>query len=161
VTGLAAYRAWDQAQNKIRPVHRDRLAVVYVRQSSRQQVLEHTESTRLQYALLERAVGLGWARSRVMVIDDDRGLVLAGQIGEGGIADERRRSVQRRSTVDDLVLGDAGQGAAEHVAGVSPHPSVVDRPTASRCCQMAGTSWIRTQCSWTFCRLVMSATSRP
>jgi hypothetical protein len=61
VTGLAAYRAWDQAQNKIRPVHRDRLAVVYVRQSSRQQVLEHTESTRLQYALLERAAGLGWA----------------------------------------------------------------------------------------------------
>ena len=73
MTGLAGYRAWGQADRKIRPEHRDRLAVVYVRQSSRQQVLEHTESTRLQYALLDRAVGLGWARSRVMVIDDDLG----------------------------------------------------------------------------------------
>jgi hypothetical protein len=36
-------------------------------------VLEHRESTRLQYALLERAVGWGWARSRVLVIDDDGG----------------------------------------------------------------------------------------
>ena len=73
MTGLGQYRAWGQAESKIRPEHRDRLAVVYVRQSSRQQVLEHTESTRLQYALLERAVGLGWARSRVLVIDEDLG----------------------------------------------------------------------------------------
>jgi DNA invertase Pin-like site-specific DNA recombinase len=73
VTGLAQHRVWGQSENKIRPEHRDRLAVVYVRQSSRQQVLEHTESTRLQYALVERAVGLGWARSRVMVIDEDLG----------------------------------------------------------------------------------------
>ncbi len=36
---------------KIQPHHRDRLAVVYVRQSSPQQVLEHRESTALQYAL--------------------------------------------------------------------------------------------------------------
>jgi DNA invertase Pin-like site-specific DNA recombinase len=49
------------------------MAVVYVRQSSRQQVLEHRESTRLQYALVERAAGLGWARSRIVVIDDDLG----------------------------------------------------------------------------------------
>jgi DNA invertase Pin-like site-specific DNA recombinase len=73
MTGLARYRAWGQAEGKILPGHRDRLAVVYVRQSSRQQVLEHTESTRLQYALLDRAVGLGWARSRVLVIDEDLG----------------------------------------------------------------------------------------
>lgn len=62
-----------QTEGKIRPEHRDRAAVVYVRQSSRQQVIEHTESTRLQYALVERAVAWGWARSRVMVIDDDLG----------------------------------------------------------------------------------------
>ena len=36
---------------KIRAQHRDRLAVVYVRQSSPQQVLEHRESAALQYAL--------------------------------------------------------------------------------------------------------------
>ena len=56
---LAGYRTEGQLQQKIRPEHLDRAAIVYVRQSSRQQVLEHSESTRLQYALAERAVG--WA----------------------------------------------------------------------------------------------------
>ena len=37
---LGRYRPWGQLQEKIRPEHRDRAAVVYVRQSSRQQVLE-------------------------------------------------------------------------------------------------------------------------
>jgi DNA invertase Pin-like site-specific DNA recombinase len=74
---LGRYRPWGQSQEKIRPEHRDRAAVVYVRQSSRQQVLEHSESTRLQYALAERAVALGWARSRVVVIDDDLGVSAA------------------------------------------------------------------------------------
>jgi DNA invertase Pin-like site-specific DNA recombinase len=64
---------WEQRQSKIQGWHRDRLAVVYVRQSTRQQVLDHGESTRLQYGLVERAVALGWARSRVLVIDEDLG----------------------------------------------------------------------------------------
>ena len=58
---------------KVEPWHRDRLAVVYVRQSTPRQVVEHQESTRLQYGLAERAVGLGWAAERVLVIDDDLG----------------------------------------------------------------------------------------
>ena len=62
---LASYRLRGQPQQKIRPEHLDRAAVVYVRQSSRQQVLEHSESTRLQYALAERAVALGWAVVRM------------------------------------------------------------------------------------------------
>lgn len=70
---VSTYRPWGASEDKIRAEHRDRLAVVYVRQSSRQQVLEHRESTRLQYALTERAAGLGWARSRIVVIDDDLG----------------------------------------------------------------------------------------
>ena len=74
VMSLGRYRPWGQSQEKIRPEHRDRAAVVYVRQSSRQQVLEHSESTRLQYACAERAAALGWARSRVVVIDDDLGV---------------------------------------------------------------------------------------
>src|SRR6516225_3797197 len=44
--------------------------------------------------------------------------------------------------------------------GVSPHASVVDSPTASSASQMAGTSWICTQCSWIFCRSVTSAVPR-
>ena len=74
---LARYLRQGQPQQKIRPEHLDRAAVVYVRQSSRQQVLEHSESTRLQYALAERAVALGWARSQVVVIDDDLGVSAA------------------------------------------------------------------------------------
>jgi hypothetical protein len=70
-------RPWARLQDKIGPEHRDRAAIVYVRQSSRQQVLEHGESARLQYALVERAVALGWARSRVTVIDDELGVSAA------------------------------------------------------------------------------------
>jgi DNA invertase Pin-like site-specific DNA recombinase len=51
----------------------DRLAIVYVRQSSPHQVLHHRESRERQYALVERAVALGWPRRRVPVIDDDQG----------------------------------------------------------------------------------------
>jgi DNA invertase Pin-like site-specific DNA recombinase/DNA-binding MarR family transcriptional regulator len=69
----APARPWDWLESKVGPRHRDRLAAVYVRQSTAQQVQDHQESTRLQYGLAERAVGLGWAPSRVLVIDDDLG----------------------------------------------------------------------------------------
>jgi len=83
---LAGYRLRGQPQQKIRPEHLDRAAVVYVRQSSRQQVLEHSESTRLQYALAGRAVALGWARSQVTVIDDDLGVSAATADSRKGFA---------------------------------------------------------------------------
>jgi len=83
---LARYRLEGQPQHKIRPEHLDRAAVVYVRQSSRQQVLEHSESTRLQYALAERAVVLGWARSQVVVIDEDLGVSAATADSRKGFA---------------------------------------------------------------------------
>jgi DNA invertase Pin-like site-specific DNA recombinase len=70
---VTTYRPWGQTEGKIRPEHHDRMAVIYIRQSTAQQVLEHSESTRLQYALTERAVALGWARSRIVVLDDDLG----------------------------------------------------------------------------------------
>lgn len=66
---------------KIQACHLDRLAVVYVRQSTMQQVDRHRESTRLQYALVDRAIELGWPQSRVMVIDEDLGL--SGSTAEG------------------------------------------------------------------------------
>ncbi len=62
------------ASPKIRGRHLDRLAVVYVRQSTPQQVTEHRESADLQYQLRRRAIDLGWSEARVMVIDDDQGL---------------------------------------------------------------------------------------
>jgi DNA invertase Pin-like site-specific DNA recombinase len=66
---------------KIKPWHFERTAVVYVRQSTPQQVLEHQESTARQYGLVERAAALGWARADVVVIDQDLGK--SGQSAEG------------------------------------------------------------------------------
>src|SRR6266404_4571762 len=54
--------------------HLERLAVVYVRQSTLTQVREHTESTARQYALAEEAERLGWATSQIVTIDADLGL---------------------------------------------------------------------------------------
>lgn len=59
---------------KIQPAHLNRLAVIYVRQSSPVQVEQHAESRRRQYQLAERAQGLGWPSGRCLVIDDDLGL---------------------------------------------------------------------------------------
>ena len=58
---------------KIHPSHLERLAYVYVRQSRPQQIVDHRESRELQYALAVRAVGLGWPRDRVIVLDEDTG----------------------------------------------------------------------------------------
>jgi DNA invertase Pin-like site-specific DNA recombinase len=57
----------------IQPTHCDRLAYVYVRQSTPGQVLENRESTERQYHLQARAVALGWSPSRVEIIDEDQG----------------------------------------------------------------------------------------
>jgi excisionase family DNA binding protein len=57
--------------SKIGPDHLARRAVVYIRQSTADQVLHNVESKRRQYALAERARQLGWAD--VQVIDDDLG----------------------------------------------------------------------------------------
>jgi hypothetical protein len=55
--------------NKIRAEHLSRLAYVYVRQSTLDQVQHNRESQLRQYGLADRARGLGW--SDVTVIDDD------------------------------------------------------------------------------------------
>src|SRR3954470_3385737 len=57
--------------NKITPEHLGRGAIVYVRQSTQDQLLHNHESRRRQYALAERALGFGFAE--VAVIDDDLG----------------------------------------------------------------------------------------
>jgi hypothetical protein len=59
---------------KIADHHLQRRAIVYVRQSTQHQVLEHRESTARQYALADRAVLLGWPSAAVEVIDEDQGV---------------------------------------------------------------------------------------
>jgi DNA invertase Pin-like site-specific DNA recombinase len=58
---------------KITPAHRQRLAIVYVRQSSPGQIQRNPESTARQYEFVTRAVDLGWPRHQVLVIDEDQG----------------------------------------------------------------------------------------
>ena len=57
--------------NKIKAVHTQRTALVYIRQSTASQVEHNRESTARQYALVEHAGDLGWAKEQVMVIDED------------------------------------------------------------------------------------------
>ena len=61
-------------QQKIMPTHRQRLACVYVRQSSLRQVEQNRESQFNQYQLVERAADLGWCRTQIRVIDADLGV---------------------------------------------------------------------------------------
>ena len=56
---------------KIQSSHRERIACVYVRQSTMTQVRNNHESRRRQYGLATRAKDLGF--SQVRVIDDDLG----------------------------------------------------------------------------------------
>lgn len=76
--------------DKISDEHWQRLAIVYVRQSTQQQVLEHRESTARQYALADRAVALGWPAAAVEVIDEDQ--------GRSGSSAEGRSGFQRLLT---------------------------------------------------------------
>ena len=58
---------------KVQPHHLERGAYLYIRQSSMRQVLENIESTKRQYALRSRAIGLGWRDDQIIVIDCDQG----------------------------------------------------------------------------------------
>lgn len=75
----------DSEQLTLRPL--ERLAVVYVRQSTMPQVLDHHESTRLPDGLVQRAMALGWSEARVLVIDAD--------VGQSGATAEGRQGFQR------------------------------------------------------------------
>jgi DNA invertase Pin-like site-specific DNA recombinase len=82
--------------------HLSKLAIVYVRQSSAQQIFEHKESRERQYALADYAALLGWPRERIVVIDEDQ--------GRSGRTAEQRPGFQRllaEVTLDHvgLILG--------------------------------------------------------
>lgn len=83
---------------KIQRRHCERLAMVYIRQSTVQQIERHQESTRLQYALVDRAVQFGWTRDAIVVIDDD--------LGRSGATIEGRLGFQR--LVAEVGLGNVG-----------------------------------------------------
>lgn len=72
-TGTARTPVPSFVTAKIRPAHGERLAIVYIRQSTPQQVLGNQESTARQYGLVDYAQVLGWPSERILVIDEDQG----------------------------------------------------------------------------------------
>ena len=77
----------EHGPSKMRPDHLQRLAVVYVRQSSPRQVLNNRESGELQYGLARLASRYGWHEDRILIIDDDQ--------GESAATAENRMGFQR------------------------------------------------------------------
>ena len=59
---------------KVGRAHLERLAIVYLRQSSPRQVRENVRSTERQYGLAEKAAQLGWEPARVLTVDGDLGI---------------------------------------------------------------------------------------
>ena len=62
-----------RGEDKINSTHRDRLAYVYVRQSSPSQVLKNLESQERQYELQGLVKSLGWPPESIQVLDEDLG----------------------------------------------------------------------------------------
>jgi len=83
---------------KIQASHLERIACVYIRQSTMQQVREHTASTEIQYGLRDRALQLGWVGERVRVYDGDLGV-------SGSVPGQRESFSQ---LVADVSLGRVG-----------------------------------------------------
>jgi DNA invertase Pin-like site-specific DNA recombinase len=71
----------------ITPPHLSRLAVIYIRQSSPHQALTNQESTRLQYALKQRALELGWREDQIRIIDADQGRTASTAEGRQGFGE--------------------------------------------------------------------------
>jgi DNA invertase Pin-like site-specific DNA recombinase len=82
----------------IQTQHLSRRAKIYIRQSTPNQVLTNLESQRMQYALRDRAIALGWHESEIDVIDTD--------LGRSGATIEGRDGFKQ--LVADIALGEAG-----------------------------------------------------
>src|SRR5262249_11536891 len=89
--------------DKIQPHHLQRKALLYIRQSSPDQVLHNHESRRLQYGMKERLEHLGW--QEIEVIDDDLGYTASGTVTRQGF--ERM--------VAEVCLGKVWRGAGRRL----------------------------------------------
>jgi len=85
-------------KNKIQTIHLNRMAIVYIRQSTMRQVLEHKESTDRQYQLKMKAMDLGWKEEDIEVIDEDQ--------GESGASSEKRTGFKYLTS--QVALGNVG-----------------------------------------------------
>jgi DNA invertase Pin-like site-specific DNA recombinase len=85
-------------RNKVNETHLRRSAYVYIRQSTKHQVLQNLESQQRQYELTRIAAELGYAAEQIVVIDDDLGISASGRHDRAGFG----------RLVSDVALGRAG-----------------------------------------------------
>jgi DNA invertase Pin-like site-specific DNA recombinase len=82
----------------IKPTHLQRIAFIYVRQSTAAQVEYNRESTEMQYKLKDRAIDLGWPEQQIQVIDED--------LAQSGSTTSQRKGFTRM--ISDVALGKIG-----------------------------------------------------
>jgi DNA invertase Pin-like site-specific DNA recombinase len=70
---------------EITPQHLSKIAYVYVRQSSPQQVKHNLQSQQLQYDLVDLAKAKGWSPEKIIVVDEDLGKSAAGTVHRHGL----------------------------------------------------------------------------
>ncbi len=91
----------NQATKQTHPLitsdHLRRLAIIYVRQSTEEQVRDNVGSTEYQRGLVEVARALGWDESQIQIIDED--------LGKSGSSTERRKGLQRLQTLSVAKTG--------------------------------------------------------
>jgi DNA invertase Pin-like site-specific DNA recombinase len=90
--------------DKVTSRHHRRKAILYIRQSTNQQVIHNEESRRLQYAMRDRIESLGWRE--VEIIDDDLGRSAAGRVDRPGFD----------RLVAQVSLGEVGAVAARELS---------------------------------------------
>ncbi len=78
--------------------HQALKAIIYIRQSTLHQTLTNQESLKLQYALKQRALELGWQENNIEVIDADLGLTGA----------EAKHREGFKSLLTQVTLGEVG-----------------------------------------------------
>jgi len=105
----------------VKPTHLARRAVVYVRQSRPHQVVNNQESLRLQYALRQRAIELGWHESDIEVIDADLGISAASAAQRSGFKELIGRvglkEIGLIKTAGAATVGRCGTGLTERRCG--------------------------------------------
>jgi DNA invertase Pin-like site-specific DNA recombinase len=89
--------------------HLTRKAIIYVRQSTPNQVLSNQESLRLQYALEQRALELGWSKAGLDLIDID--------LGQSAASAEHRKGFKKM--IAQVALGNVGIILSSEVTRIS------------------------------------------
>src|SRR5260370_22666674 len=107
------------ADERVTTAHRAKLAYVYVRQSSLNQVRQHQESTQLQYRLVDRTIALGGPHEPVQGIDEDLGKSRAGSVERCGF----------QKVIAGIGLGNAGVGVSLEGSRLRRHKPDSDQLT--------------------------------